>query len=1125
MGFEIVPGQYSGNSENLLPNYLTPVASFSKVKQTEIHRSGSISSDGGGSVGGSGGIVIPPNVPVEPDVVYQVDADLAKSMFAYNAIGNTGSNVGIWKSWVDTTIATYQGTPEVGSGITRAYPFEADPANPEVSSPWHNIIYEWCIGPYLWGARAMHLHLPFGSFDETFFLTAEIYKRTLTSFNEGAGNHLQPAMWKGFKYAVKALLEGTLAPDGKTPMTDPCNVSIYHTTNRGYELYRQKSNAFWDSLPGSTAAIKDQQYYEHVNAWVDDLIFMQSSTNPSAGRLYVTMDATQLTATPEDISQWRTAGDYRTDALELVDWHIFNRLLQGGVAVSVEARTVKTRVQGNEFGGGGAGVVGPPLPVLWDGKAISSGEYWFWFSNPTHPVVDVDFANFTTDENLEMVVRFMEPNFPIPTEKDPYGITKTASFGGQTKTFVQGELAVNTPQYAMFHYYVMSDHYRKAYNSNTSTNTFTDIKCNVKNIMLYNTDFFCGANLTISVYGSGFPQWTQYRMLPGSVVTWRPLFNIGTAEGEWNHVDGVAGYTGGYWTPEGIAKWDSDVRDDTFAGFITKLHNFSLAAGPIGSAVPYGSGGDPLTNEVVSLVRTYTDIFAASWVATDPAVAAGTHTPELLGEMNTYPLVVPLVHVYGYYGDGGYDFSAAGAPQDAGVPTEVWATGSSLGDFIVGSNGGTARGQAIHDKLMLVPEGKRVYLMTRYNQANWFRNVDDQGRESGLQLPWADVSGAEISADASAVANFYFITKGSRPDQLLIDGAPGEFNPWEVFSILGEDAIIDSIVDDAKAEETYFNSPSFNDLYTYADQGTNTYPLDFANIRASIAHPQQDREYLYWNRAVTSTISEFINHYLIAPLLNSFGITKATGAEEGPGIVREDTFLYNGFGHPYMSEIRIGDASGFQLYGAWLGTATNGVGISNADPTKLIRTDQGGTTPLTVTAWNQLLLMMQTLRGAKRVSPSVALRPTIGHPQWLGDGGGAANPQWSLNGDNMNLYWESVRHAALAGTENFFFFNYHDIDAGNQRTNNCIELNAVLTEINDTIGGYTLHATNISRISFLADYIISGAPTPNEEYVWRVTPKPGVILLDTNNDELLTSDDVGGKWVTTPTATPPVYHT
>ena len=123
MGFEIVPGQYSANSENLLPNHLTPVASFSKAKQTITNRSGSGSSDGGGNE-------LPPNVPVDPDVVYQVDADLAKSMFAYNAIANTDSNIGIWKSWVDTTIATYQGTPEVGSGITRAYPFEADPANP-----------------------------------------------------------------------------------------------------------------------------------------------------------------------------------------------------------------------------------------------------------------------------------------------------------------------------------------------------------------------------------------------------------------------------------------------------------------------------------------------------------------------------------------------------------------------------------------------------------------------------------------------------------------------------------------------------------------------------------------------------------------------------------------------------------------------------------------------------------------------------------------------------------------------------------------------------------------------------------------------------------------------------------
>jgi hypothetical protein len=40
----------------------------------------------------------------------------------------------------------------------------------------------------------------------------------------------------------------------------------------------------------------------------------------------------------------------------------------------------------------------------------------------------------------------------------------------------------------------------------------------------------------------------------------------------------------------------------TFAGFLTKLHDYSLKVGPIGSPVSYGNAADTLTRDVIVLI-------------------------------------------------------------------------------------------------------------------------------------------------------------------------------------------------------------------------------------------------------------------------------------------------------------------------------------------------------------------------------------------------------------------------------------------------------------------------------------------------------------------------------------------
>ena len=542
-------------------------------------------------------------VPPASGDIYQVDADFSRSMFSTHYIANNGSNIGEWNDWTDTTIATYQGTPDTG---TRAYPWENNPISPETSSPWHNIIYETCIGSYNWGARAFFLYCPFGSFNQSWFLTPEIYKRTYTAADSSGTAHDQPAIWKGFKYAINALLEGTLAPVAKTAMNEPSNVMIYHPSVRGYYQYRNSSNAFWNSLPGSTDEKKDAQFYEYLDAWIDDLISMKASTS-NGGRLHITLDAISPSATPSDIELWRSMPDYKTDALELSDWYIFNRLVAAGIPTFYESRSVIARNQAS-VPSAGSGVAGATLAVEWAGKAFTGEEYWFWYSNPTHPSTNASFSNHVSDENTSMVFRLVSANFPIPSDRDPFGLTKTATSNGKTKTFTTNDNGnAFTPQFAMSHHYMMSDHYRKFYNENTNTRTFTGTCAEVKNIIGYDPSLICGTDLTLSVYDGIADPLLKYRKLPASTVAYRPAFNSGTAPGEWNHAGGVDAYTGGYWVDSGKTAWDTNVRDATMSGFLSKLHAYSLLVGPSSQqseweGITYGTNEDTLTNDVIVLM-------------------------------------------------------------------------------------------------------------------------------------------------------------------------------------------------------------------------------------------------------------------------------------------------------------------------------------------------------------------------------------------------------------------------------------------------------------------------------------------------------------------------------------------
>ena len=550
---------------------------------------------------GSRGIWIERNVAGRPNYVpsvveYNVDVEDEKRMFACVIYGpQDGSSPVQWTGWGGSQISFYQGNPFTG---TRAYPWESNPANPDVSSPWHNIIYESLIDIYKWGARAFHLNFPFGAYPSCFFLSHEIRKRTLLTATSSPAT--SPARWKGFKQAIKALIEGNLAPVGKDPIDEPCNVMMYLPTNRGYYDYRSLSSSFWLTL-GQTTEERDVKYYEYLDSFIDELIEI-NNTAENSGKLLIALDAVSPSATPQTLHLYRTSSDYHSDALELSDWYVFNRLSNAGIEVFCESRPQSTITQ-SPYGGD----IGVSSNVDWKGKPFIAEEYWFWFSNPSNS--DVNFDNYATDTESGTVFRLVGSNWPVPSDREMYGAIANITYKSVTMNFLlpgnslPGPIYIYSPHWDVWQFYVMSDNYRKYYNIRTNTNTFSGILVNTPNYVNYYPERFMSTPSVLPTYnGSADPLMTYWR-LPSSVVCYRPLFN----ESSFLSNPSPSVYPYGFWTTEGKKYWDTNVRTNSFSKFISKLHDYSLDFGPkeagdwVGQL--YGSGNDNLTINTIVLLE------------------------------------------------------------------------------------------------------------------------------------------------------------------------------------------------------------------------------------------------------------------------------------------------------------------------------------------------------------------------------------------------------------------------------------------------------------------------------------------------------------------------------------------
>jgi hypothetical protein len=525
-----------------------------------------------------------------PVDLYAVPTEANKRMFAEIGLGSDGGDL-TWNSMTNIFISAYQGDPHPSGA--RAYPWEADPANPEISSPWHNVIYETTIDIFNWGCRAFSFYGPWGGETEQPFWKPQQWKKTFTTSDP----KVAPARWKGFKYAIRALLEGTLAPDGKTPIDEPCNVHIYMTSTRGVTLLRNPTNVYWESL-GTTDTERDENYYIELNDLINDLIEAKGR-KPNSGKLYISVGSAVACATPDTLHLYRSAAGYKTDALELGDWYIMNKLKDNGIVHLFEARYAKTLTQSPHGGN-----VGEQSINGWAGNPMTCGEYWLWYSNPDNE--NPGFNNYITNQETPLMMRLYDSFYPLPSyvngaTVDPYQVQLTYIHAGQTRMLRESDadssIALYTPSASMFEFYRISDNYRR-YNDKNG------VVFDYPNILSFNFTRYMGGSWYHPVYNGVVDPQMKYWRVSNIAIHTRSEFNTAIFLAD-PFGYGATNAAHGFWTPTGKDYWDNNIRQSTFDQFITVVSQYSDDFCPpniVGCNKPvYGSTADILTRSVIDL--------------------------------------------------------------------------------------------------------------------------------------------------------------------------------------------------------------------------------------------------------------------------------------------------------------------------------------------------------------------------------------------------------------------------------------------------------------------------------------------------------------------------------------------
>lgn len=520
-----------------------------------------------------------------------------------------------YDGWGSLTKAVYSGTPSIGFGDIqqyngiRAYPFTLNPTNLN-STPWHNIIYEYVHPSYNAGWRAFHFQFPFGNYNYSWLFDPILKAQTYTSTSNPAQ---APARYKGFKEAIKALLDGTLNPGSpRIAMTDYCDVHLYLTSAGGWDDYKIKANAYWDSLPG-TAEEKDAAYMETLNAVADYYIEMKSDK----GILSITLDVAALSATPSDIELYRTLNPadprgYRSDVVELTNWYFAQKLIENGIPVNCESRSLirKNKAVINGDSGSFEGQIFP-IYYLSDWRDFTSDTSWFWYSDPTRAALNGDngFVNYKSSEDVKWIHHLTGSALTQGTRL-PWGFPTIVGYDGFEKDV--SFTGPYTPYWILHQLYMASDTYLN-YQYYATGNEIANEKRRVKTYNTLAIDPYICLGQPVIQPGNQANQyaWWNNTGVPNPNVQVMPIFD------PISFTLNTSTYTGGYWTGTWLGNgtgagsrgwYNTNVRGTTATSISTYLNAVINIAtnykAPLStsSGITMGSTQDVYYNNIIDVI-------------------------------------------------------------------------------------------------------------------------------------------------------------------------------------------------------------------------------------------------------------------------------------------------------------------------------------------------------------------------------------------------------------------------------------------------------------------------------------------------------------------------------------------
>jgi hypothetical protein len=499
-----------------------------------------------------------------------------------------------------------------------------------------------------------------------------------------------------------------------------------------------------------------------------------------------------------------------------------------------------------------------------------------------------------------------------------------------------------------------------------------------------------------------------------------------------------------------------------------------------------------------------------------------------------------------------------------------WAEG-------IAQNTNTTR---IANLLKQLPPGKRAILPNYFYTAGLFFNYADvldlpagitytyninyyDTIESSTVFPgiWSSFGVSYAKGLWNSILDVFSAT-GATFDYLVNNAEM--FGGYDAFNSLPV-GLTAAIVNDPRYYQSYKGLTSWYDWM--ASEGAT-----IENVRRDGTNAFYGSDYVVWNgiyrahelRALNDVYEQTLIKYPNATLSEyEWSYITDGGPIDGPPDIN---------GHNQYWKYHFGNAAAPQLYGILGGIADAAWGICGGNPSYLYFAPYPSTTGSTggppefkladgdtrppKNAWTSFAMGLQMVRSSKRAMPNLPITPWIGNVKWTNDNFGSVqerpsigfsdtvvgyNPHdgvtYTVAGGNSAYYYEMVRHLMLTGTKTLLYFNAFSFTDrsvvpdgnsikyllkfyNNQGATGFIKemqlLDDTVGEVHEKTGGFTLTTADVSRISWLAPYVASGAPGPNgTTWWWRITTNPGNTTFVNGQTLSVANNNIVGTWVST----------